>query len=165
MPTNDASAGPAQGVLDESSVAILDVRCIKPYEHNPRRSKNPEYDRIKDSIRANGLDQPLVVTQRPQATDYIVHTGGNTRLLILQELLDETGDARFARIPCLFRPWRRESDVLLAHLRENDLRGSLTFIDKARAVLDLKQLFEKDLGAKEISLRRLEAELAKAASY
>jgi ParB family protein of integrating conjugative element (PFGI_1 class) len=162
MSANDAGAGRAHGVIDESGTAILDVRCIKPYERNPRRSKNPEYDRIKDSIRANGLDQPLVVTQRPQATDYIVHTGGNTRLLVLQELLDETGDARFARIPCLFRPWRRESDVLLAHLRENDLRGNLTFIDKARAVLDSKQLFEKDLGAKEISLRRLEAELAKA---
>ena len=49
--------------------------------------------------------------------------------------------------------------MLLAHLRENDLRGSLTFIDKARAVLDAKQLFAEDLGLKEVSLRRLETEL------
>ena len=150
MSTNDDSAGLAQGVLDENSVAILDVRYIKPYERNPRRSKNPEYDRIKDSIRTNGLDQPLVVTQRPRATDYIVHAGGNTRLLVLKELLDETSDARFARVPCLFRPWRRESDVLLAHLRENDLRGSLTYIDKARAVHDAKQLLGKELGLKKV---------------
>ena len=60
------------------------------------------------------------------------------------------------------RPWRRESDVLLAHLRENDLRGSLTFIDKARAVHDAKQLLGKDLGVQEISMRRLETELTKA---
>jgi ParB family protein of integrating conjugative element (PFGI_1 class) len=159
MVTQDTSAGLAQGVLDESGVAVLNVRCIKPYERNPRRSKNPEYDRIKDSIRANGLDQPLVVTQRPQATDYIVHAGGNTRLLVLKELLDETGDARFARVPCLFRPWRRESDVLLAHLRENDLRGSLTYIDKARAVHDAKQLLGEELGLKKVSQRKLEAEL------
>ena len=155
----DDSAGLAQGVIDENLVAILDVRYIKPYERNPRRSKNPEYDRIKDSIRTNGLDQPLVVTQRPRATDYIVHAGGNTRLLVLKELLDETSDARFARVPCLFRSWRRESDVLLAHLRENDLRGSLTYIDKARAVHDAKQLLEKELGLKKISQRKLEIEL------
>ncbi|MEN8131939.1 MAG: ParB family protein [Pseudomonadota bacterium] len=162
MSTNDVSAGLAQGVLDESGVAILDVRCIKPYEHNPRRRKNPEYDRIKDSIRANGLDQPLVVTQRPRATDYIVHAGGNTRLLVLKELLDETGDTQFARAPCLFRPWRRESDVLLAHLRENDLRGSLTFIDKARAVHEAKQLLREELDIKDVSQRRLETELRNA---
>ncbi len=45
----------------------------------------------------------------------------------------------------VFRPWRRESDVLLAHLRENDLRGNLTFIDKARAVLDARQLIAAEL--------------------
>ncbi len=48
---------------------------------------------------------------------------------------------------CVFRPWRRESDVLLAHLRENDLRGNLTFIDKARAVLDARHVFATELGA------------------
>ncbi len=102
-----------------------------------------------------------MITQRPGATDYIVHAGGNTRLLILKELFEETGDERFARIQCVFRPWSRESDVLLAHLRENDLRGSLTFIDKARAVLDAKQLIAEDLEVKEVSLRRLETELGK----
>ena len=155
MSTNDISTGLAQGVLDKSGVAILAVRCIKPYERNPRRSENPEYDRIKDSIRSNGLDQPLVITQRPGATDYIVHAGGNTRLLVLKELFEETGDPQFARVPCLFRPWNRESDVLLAHLRENDLRGSLTFIDKARAVFEAKQFFEEESDTEEITHKDL----------
>ena len=107
---------------------------LQPYDRNPRHDRNPEFDRIKASIRAHGLDQPLVITQRPGATDYTVHSGGNTRLLILKELFAETGDNRFSQIPCLFRPWQRESAMLLAHLRENDLRGDLTFIDKAQAV-------------------------------
>ena len=64
----------------------VDIACIQPYEYNPRHSPNPEYDRIRDSIRNQGLDQPLVITQRPGATDYIVHAGGNTRLLILKKL-------------------------------------------------------------------------------
>ena len=145
-----------------SAHLVVDISKIKPYERNPRHGINPEYDRIKDSIRSNGLDQPLVITQRPEAAGYIVHSGGNTRLLIMKELYEESGDERFAHIQCVYRPWQRESDVLLAHLRENDLRGSLTFIDKARAVLDAKQLLGKDLGVQEISMRRLETELTKA---
>jgi ParB family protein of integrating conjugative element (PFGI_1 class) len=150
------------GTHAASASLMLEVSKIQPYERNPRHGRNPEYDRIKDSIRSQGLDQPLVITQRPGATDYIVHAGGNTRLLILKELFEETGDTRFSLVSCLFRPWRRESDVLLAHLRENDLRGNLTFIDKARAVLDAKQLIAEDLEVKEVSLRRLETELGKA---
>ena len=64
--------------------------------------------------------------------------------------------------PCLFRSWRCESDVLLAHIRENDLRGSLTFIDKARAVCDAQQLLAEELGLDAISQRRLETELRRA---
>ena len=155
MVTQGSSAEMVHGAVDEAEVMVLDIHCINPYERNPRRSKNPEYDRIKDSIRANGLDQPLVITQRPRATDYIVHAGGNTRLLILKELFEETGDTQFARVHCLFRPWNRESDVLLAHLRENDLRGSLTFIDKARAVFEAKQFIEEESGTGEITHKDL----------
>ena len=142
--------------VGEAAMILLDVVSIKPYERNPRRSENPEYDRIKASIRANGLDQPLIITQRPGSTDYIVHSGGNTRLLVLKDLYEETGDDRFSRVQCLFKPWNRESDVVLAHLRENDLRGGLTFIDKALAVFDIKQLLEEELDTGELSLRKLQ---------
>ncbi|MCP4332185.1 MAG: ParB N-terminal domain-containing protein, partial [Gammaproteobacteria bacterium] len=113
---------------------MVPLECIHPYERNPRQGTNPEYDRIKASIRATGLDQSLTITQRPGATDYIVHSGGNTRLRVLKSLYEETGDDRYATVTCLFKPWHCESEVLLAHLRENDLRGGLTFIDKARAI-------------------------------
>jgi len=139
---------------------LLQVNQIQPYERNPRHGKNPEYDRIKASIRANGLDQPLVITQRPGTTDYVVHSGGNTRLVALQELYAETGDTLFAHAQCMFKTWSCESDVLLAHLRENDLRGALTFIDKAIAIFDIKQLLEDELEIEEISLRKLQMVLA-----
>ncbi|MEW8024882.1 MAG: ParB family protein [Candidatus Thiodiazotropha sp.] len=159
MASQAANGEPAKAAIKESEAILLDIHCIKPYERNPRQCENPEYDRIKASIRANGLDQPLVVTQRPGTTDYIVHSGGNTRLLILKELSEETGDDQFAHVQCLIKPWNRESDVLLAHLRENDLRGSLSFIDKARAVFDIKQLLEAELGIEALSQRRLEMAL------
>jgi len=155
MAIRKSSSGADHGIADNGAVTLLDVSRIKPYERNPRRSENPEYDRIKDSIRCNGLDQPLVITQRPGDTDYIVHAGGNTRLLILKELFDETGDSQFSRIPCLFRPWHCESDVLLAHLRENELRGDLTFIDKARAIFEAKRWFEEESGTGEMTNKDL----------
>ncbi|MES9972329.1 MAG: ParB family protein, partial [Candidatus Thiodiazotropha sp.] len=159
MDSQVANGEPAKEAIKESAALLLDVLCIKPYERNPRHGENPEYDRIKASIRANGLDQPLIITQRPGTADYIVHSGGNTRLLILKELYEVTGDDRFSQVQCLFKPWNRESDVLLAHLRENDLRGSLNFIDKARAVFDIKQLLEAELGIEALSQRRLEMAL------
>ncbi len=94
--------------------------------------------------------------------DFIVHAGGNTRLIILKELFAETGDPRFAAVPCLLKAWCCESDVLLAHLRENDLRGGLTFIDKARAVCEAQKLLAEELSIDVISQRRLETELRRA---
>jgi ParB family protein of integrating conjugative element (PFGI_1 class) len=78
---------------------------------------------------------------------------------VLKELFEETGDDRYASVPCLFKSWHRESEVLLAHLRENDLRGGLTFIDKALAVFDIKALLETELEIDALSQRRLESAL------
>jgi len=138
---------------------VVPIEQIQPYERNPRHGSNPETDRIKASIRATGLDQPLTITQRPGTTNYIVHSGGNTRLRVLKALYAETGEDRYASVACLFKPWHCESEVLLAHLRENDLRGGLTFIDKARAILDIKTLLEAECHIEEISQRRLESAL------
>lgn len=124
---------------DRLELVVLEVSRIHPYEHNPRRAPTAEYGRIKSSIRADGLGQPLVVTQRPGEADYIVNAGGNTLLRVLRELFEETGDQRFGEVPCVIRPWTREADVLLAHLKENDLRGELTFLDKALAVADARR--------------------------
>lgn len=164
MTTQNAIVDSTQTGKNEVTAMVLDIQHIKTYERNPRRSENPEYDRIKESIRAMGLDQPLVVTQPPKNKDYIVHSGGNTRLLALKELYEETGDTCFGQIHCLFKPWVCESDVLLAHLRENDLRGELIFIDKARAIFEIKQLLEEELGIEELSQRKLQSVLA-AAGY
>ena len=145
--------------VTHATAMLLQIGQVQPYEHNPRHGQNPEYDRIKDSIRSNGLDQALVITQRPEATDYIVHSGGNTRLLVLKELYEETGDSQFSQVQCLFKPWNCESDVLLAHLRENDIRGSLTFLDKVRAVFEAKQFIKKELAVEEIPPKDLVTKL------
>jgi len=96
-----------------------------------------------------------MVTRRPGEKHYVPLVGGNTRLRILQELYQETRDERFGTVECVYRPLTEESDILLAHLRENKLRGNLIFIDKALAVLDLKTTLESESRERQITLRRL----------
>ncbi|MEQ8692295.1 MAG: hypothetical protein RIC89_15860 [Pseudomonadales bacterium] len=129
-----------------SQLIVLPIDHIKPFERNPRHTPNAARERIKDSIRENGLDHALAVTQPPGAEHYLLSAGGATRLEILRELFEETDEPRFARIPCVLTPWPGEAEVMLAHLRENDLRGELSFIDKARAVIDYKALLEAEHG-------------------
>ena len=145
--------------IDQRDLVMLPLTRVRPYEHNPRQSVNQEFERIKASIREVGLDQPLTVTRRPGASDYMVHSGGNTRLQALKALHKETGDDRFSSVPCLYKPWIRESAVLLAHLRENDLRGGLSYIEKSQAVLQLKTLLEQEQG-QALSQRELETALS-----
>ena len=145
---------PARG---ESLLLSLDQ--IHAYERDPRHSPNAEYDRIKASIRETGMDQPLVVTQRPGAIDYLVAAGGNTRLRILKELCAETPSNELHHVACIYRPWCGEADVLLAHLRENDLRGALTFIDRARAVREFRELLADERGVLTPTQRELAEQL------
>ena len=133
---------------EQLKAVVLDIADIQPYEHNPRRAAHAEYGRIKASIRADGLEQPLVVTRRPGEPDYRLHAGGNTRLKILKELFAETGERRFARLACWYRAWRDEAEVVLAHLKENDLRGDLIFRDKALAVANAERWLVGECGEK-----------------
>ncbi|MGH8570198.1 MAG: ParB family protein, partial [Gammaproteobacteria bacterium] len=119
---------------------------IRPYDRNPRQEPNEAYDRIKLSIASRGFTGSLPITRRPGEPDYMVAEGGNTVLQILKELHAEKGDPRFKTIHCLFEPWISESATLIAHLVENDARGELIFIDRARAVHELRRLLEQETG-------------------
>jgi len=137
---------------------VLAIDQIDAYDRNPRKAPNGKYEELKESIRLNGLRQPLVITRRPGAARYIPKHGGNTRLVILKDLLAETAERRFATANCLFEPWTTEADVLVGHLVENEMRGELVFIDKARAIADAKGLIEQESGTT-LTMRQLADEL------
>lgn len=142
-------------IADTAMVVTLDQ--LRPYEHNPRVTRNPAYDDIKASIRGRGLDAPPTITRRPGEQHYIIRNGGNTRLAILRELWSETKEERFYRIACLFKPWTERGEIiaLTGHLAENDLRGNLTFIEKALGVEKAREFYERENSGEKISLRDL----------
>ncbi|CRN76812.1 MULTISPECIES: ParB family protein [Pseudomonas] len=131
-------------IADTPMVVTLDQ--LRPYDHDPRKKRNPAYEDIKASIRERGLDAAPAITRRPGEDLYIIRNGGNTRLAILRELWSETKDERFFRISCLFRPWpsRGEVVMLTGHLAENELRGGLTFIERALGVEKAREFYEQE---------------------
>jgi ParB family protein of integrating conjugative element (PFGI_1 class) len=129
-----------------STLIVVDLDQIDLYDLNPRRQDNTVYERLRESIRKNGLDNPIPITRRPGAERYIVAAGGNTRLKALRDLHKQTGEAKFSQVNCIFKPFTSDIDILAAHLRENDLRDDLVFIDHAVAVQTLKGMLEESGG-------------------
>lgn len=149
-------------IVDTPVVLTLDD--VLPYDDNPRTTRNPKYDEIKASIKARGLDTPPPVTRRPGEQKHRIRNGGNTRLAILKELYQESGDERYYRFHCLFRPWdkvRGEVLALVGHLAENDVKGDLKFIERAVGIDKAKTHYEAEtgepVGIRELS-RRLSAD-------
>ncbi|GAA0524598.1 ParB family protein [Pigmentiphaga daeguensis] len=133
-------------IADTPMVVTLDQ--LHPYDHDPRKKRNPVYEEIKASIRERGLDAAPAITRRPGDDHYIIRNGGNTRLAILRELWSETKDERFFRVSCLFRPWPERGEIvaLTGHLAENELRGGLTFIERALGVEKAREFYELESG-------------------
>lgn len=150
----------ASGSVESTPVVempmVLTIEQLAPNPDNPRTSRNPRYDEIKASIKARGLDTVPKVTRDPDGdpNKYIFSDGGNTRYQILTELWHETGEERFFRIHVLVKPWPGRLQCVIGHLAENEVRGDLSFIEKARGVHKARAIYEEQLG-KSVSLREL----------
>lgn len=127
----------------ESSIVPIDISLIEPYQHNPRLYDNPKYDTIKESIQERGVLQRLIVTKRPGSEKFTLCQGGNTRLKCLQELYRETSDPKFGTAYCELRSWRDETELMVGHVVENELRGNLNWHEKSRMAVTLHQMFAK----------------------
>ena len=136
----------------------LNLTQVIAFKNNPRKTRNPKYDEIKESIRTSGLDTPPDVTRENPSDPYMIRNGGNTRLEILNELWNETGDRKFFEFDCIFHPWTDEFDLFIRHVKENEMRGQMSFIERALAAKKAKEEIEK-LDGKSISLRDLSKRL------
>lgn len=132
----------------EQEMVQVCLEQIQPFSLNPRVTRNPGYDVLKASILARGLDNPPVLTRRPGDEKYMLASGGNTRLAILNELWQETQDERYHRVCWPFRPWpetlspqQGEVQCLIGHLAESDLHNGLMFIERAEGILHLRDLY------------------------
>lgn len=135
-------------LIGGTTVLTIPIRDIEPYEKNPRTDPNECFEDIKESIRLAGLDSIMQVMRMPGSARYTVAKGGNTRLKALKELWEETKDPRFEQVTAQLVNWRGHSAAIADHLKENTLRGAMSFYDKARACLEIQQQIEIETGKK-----------------
>jgi ParB family protein of integrating conjugative element (PFGI_1 class) len=132
----------------EGDALILNPGQLTPYDRNPRRVRNREYESIKEQLLTQGLQEVMAVTQRPGMPPdrFIPARGFNTRLQIILEIFEETADERFAQIKCRYKVWESEAKTFTNHMAENEVRGEVTFFDRASSVMTLKAILEEETG-------------------
>lgn len=142
--TRNATAGFDPMDEADGSVTILSPFEIDPYAKNPRTRPNPKRAELKASMSAEGrITNTITVTRRSPNDKYTPYGGGNTRIQLAQELLNE-GDQRFAQLTVIAVKWPGEAAVISAHLSENDNRGDISFWERAQGVASFKKTYEEE---------------------
>lgn len=101
-----------------------------------RRSLNREgedWAALKTSLAARGQQTPIeVVDLGAGAEPRYGLVSGLRRISALRELLDETGEDRFALVLALIRPARATVDNLIAMIEENEIRSGISYFERGR---------------------------------
>ena len=134
----EADAPPPPVGREPEQYRQLGLEEIQIYEHNPRTTRNTQFDDIKEALRTEGLGKVLLhVTKRPGESVYTLSFGGGTRFQAIKELWDETGDERFRAVRCLIQPFKSDIALQANHLIENNQRGEMTFWNNAKAFIKI----------------------------
>ena len=158
---NNAAAAQTD-TTDIARIIPVNIEEIDFSPLNPRHSRGEHYENTKASIRNVGLQNMLVITKRPGDERYTLYYGGNTRLAILKELVDEYRAAgkheeavRLQMQQCRYTPYTSDLDILIKHMSENEDRSGMTLIDKARAVHRIREMYQELHGVDSVSNNQL----------
>jgi ParB family transcriptional regulator, chromosome partitioning protein len=125
------------GAVEGPELIQAPVDAIYPNQRQPRRRFEAEASAgLADSVRAQGLLQPLVVRPRPQ---------GGWELIAGERRWRAAREAGAATVPALVRH-ADDRDSLLLALVENVAREGLSPAEEARAYAVLVDEFELSLG-------------------
>jgi ParB family chromosome partitioning protein len=93
--------------------------------------EDAEMGALRESIRAHGQRTPIEVTPLSGALPYGLISGWR-RLMALQALHAETGEARFATVQALVRRPETAADAYVTMVEENEIRLGLSHYERAR---------------------------------
>jgi ParB family transcriptional regulator, chromosome partitioning protein len=125
------------GAPASTELVHLPVGAISANSRQPRRRLDPErIEELAESVRAQGIVQPIVVRPLPE---------GRFELIAGERRWRAARKAGFATIPALVRPSDDRESLLLA-LVENVAREDLSPVDEARAYAVLLDEFGLSLG-------------------
>ena len=111
-----------------NKVVLIDVEQIAPNPSQPRQLFSEEkIDQLADSIKQNGLLQPLTVRKKAD---------GGYELICGERRLRAGKKAGLEKLPCIVLETDERQSAVLA-LVENIQRDDLTFFEEARAIHSL----------------------------
>lgn len=119
--------------VDERLIPVDQIRLL-PYI--ARETTSEDYEKLYQSIKSTGLQQPFVVAQPPDSEHYVLITGGNTRLEIVQRLHQESRGSQFHEVRCLVTFWPGTCAAKVRHLVTNSVVHSSSFMERAQAILN-----------------------------
>ncbi|HWB56493.1 MAG TPA: ParB/RepB/Spo0J family partition protein [Gaiellaceae bacterium] len=125
------------GAASASELTQIPVGSIRPNTRQPRRRfDGASIDELAESVRAQGLVQPVVVRPVPE---------GGYELIVGERRWRAARVAGLATVPALVRETGDRDSLLLA-LVENVAREDLSPVDEARAYAGLMDEFGLSLG-------------------
>jgi ParB family chromosome partitioning protein len=113
-------------------VGLVDVHAIRAEKliRDRTATRDPELDELKASIRSVGLSNPIRVEEVADGYELVQ---GFRRLSAYRELLAETGDSRFARIPATLEARGAQLEMLYRRMvDENLVRRDISFAEMAQ---------------------------------
>ena len=119
--------------VDEQLIALDQIRQL-PYI--AREKTNEDYEKLYQSIKTTGLQQPFIVARPPDSEHYVLIAGGNTRLEIVQRLHQESRGSQFHEVRCLVTFWPGTCAAKVRHLVTNSVLLSTSFMERAEAILN-----------------------------
>ena len=135
-PTSQIEPPPAQD-QDALGSKEIDVGAIAPNPYQPRRAfGQEELAELTESVRRQGILQPLIVTRAPDGSgerEYVLIAG--------ERRLRAARDAGLDRVPCVVREASRQQMLEWA-LVENIHREDLNPVERARAYREYMDRFE-----------------------
>ncbi len=91
-----------------------------------------ELETLKQSMAARGQQTPIEVVPLEQGRYGLI--SGWRRLTALQQLLEQTGERKYARIRALLRQPETAADAYQAMVEENEIRVGLSYYERAQVV-------------------------------
>ncbi|MBK2027963.1 ParB/RepB/Spo0J family partition protein [Allofrancisella guangzhouensis] len=117
----------------------LPLSVIKPDKNQPRKTfKNIES--LANSIRENGVIQPIIVTPKKSDGIHYIIAGERRYLASIQ--------AGYSTIPCIVREEDSDVSILLLQLLENDQRENVSPFEEAdalRQLIEVKKIKKTDI--------------------
>ncbi len=128
-------------------VGLVDVREIKSQKliRDRREGRDTELEELKTSIKDVGLSNPILVEEVEVGFELIQ---GFRRLTAFRELLEETGDPKYARIPATLQAKGAQIEQLYRRMvDENLVRRDISFAEMARLAMSFAKQTNDVIGS------------------